>query len=54
MGAHASCLHPRNVQMHDTSGHFGERRTVNLVMRTYWWHGIHKDASAVVPATSLA
>jgi site-specific DNA-cytosine methylase len=40
-------------EMHDTSGHFGERRTVNLLMRTYWWHGMYKDVSAVVRSCAV-
>ena len=34
--------------MHNASGHFGERRTVSLLMHTHWWHNMYKDVAQAV------
>ena len=30
---------------HDTCGHFGVRRTLHLLLQTYWWSGILRDVA---------
>ena len=38
------------VENHDvpTTGHVGINRTVDLIKRNYWWHGIWGDVAAYV------
>ena len=38
------------VENHDvpTTGHVGINRTVDLIKRNYWWHGIWGDVAACV------
>ncbi|GAQ89454.1 putative retrotransposon protein [Klebsormidium nitens] len=31
-------------EIHDFTGHWGEKRTVHLLKRTYWWAGMYKTA----------
>ena len=31
-------------EIHDQTGHWGEKRTVHLLQRTYWWAGMYKSA----------
>ena len=30
--------------VHEETGHWGEKRTVHLLKRTYWWAGMYEDA----------
>jgi hypothetical protein len=35
-------------QAHEISGHFGIRRTLHLLLQTYWWSGILKSVTNIV------
>jgi hypothetical protein len=35
-------------QIHERCGHFGERRTVHLLLLTYWWQGLGTDVASVL------
>ena len=40
---------PKLIQdMHEQAGHFGVKRTAQLLLNTYWWKGITEDAAATV------
>ena len=34
--------------VHEATGHWGEKRTVNLLKQTYWWAGIYETARLAV------
>ena len=36
------------VKIHTQHGHFGQRRTTQLVMLHHWWTGLYKDCAQVV------
>ena len=31
-------------EIHEATGHWGEKRTIHLLKRTYWWAGLYKTA----------
>ena len=38
------------MEMHNTTGHFGRRRTINLLMTKYWWHDLPATVDRLVSA----
>jgi site-specific DNA-cytosine methylase len=36
------------VNLHETCGHFGQKRTYSLVAAGYWWHGMRTQVNRVV------
>ena len=38
---------------HETSGHFGARRTAYLVVSSFWWHGVVKQVKALVKTCKI-
>jgi len=39
--------------MHERCGHFGEKRTVHLVLTHFWWYGLYQDVCQHVKACEL-
>jgi hypothetical protein len=40
-------------QMHEKCGHFGEKRTVHLVLSHYWWYGLYTEVCKFVKECEL-
>ena len=40
------------TQTHESTGHFGEKRTRHLLLTSYWWPGIAQDVQHVVRSCS--
>jgi hypothetical protein len=40
-------------QIHQQAGHYGVRRTANLVAASHWWRTLYSDAAAVVKRCSV-
>ena len=36
------------LKMHEQSGHWGVKRTVALLLHSYWWRGINSDVAETV------
>ena len=36
------------LRLHDQNGHFGTRRTLSLVLSSFWWKGIAADVRRIV------
>ena len=35
-------------QVHETHGHFGRRRTTQMLLLSYWWYGLYRDVQQVL------
>ena len=40
-------------RVHGDCGHYGMRRTLHLVLTSYWWAGVRADVEALVAACDL-